>query len=81
MKMRYTRTFCLFVYLFVWLFDFCHKNDLNYKLNILGLCASGNVFFNFWGVDQTKITSPIYSATILNKNWDSFNWKTKETDI
>ena len=26
-------------YLFVCLFDFCHKNDLNYKLNILGpLC-------------------------------------------
>ena len=25
--------------LFVCLFDFCHKNDLNYKLNILGpLC-------------------------------------------
>ena len=31
--------FCLFVCLFVCLFDFCHKNDLNYKLNILGpLC-------------------------------------------
>ena len=51
MKMGYTRTSCLFVCcfvwlfvvlfvcLFVWLFDFCHKNDLNYKLNILGpLC-------------------------------------------
>ena len=43
MKMRYTRTSCLFaclfVCLFVCLFDFCHKSDLNYKLNILGpLC-------------------------------------------
>ena len=29
----------LFVCLFVCLFDFCHKNDFNYKLNILGpLC-------------------------------------------
>ena len=30
---------CLLFCLFVCLFDFCHKNDLNYKLNILGpLC-------------------------------------------
>ena len=36
---------------------------------------------NFWGADQTKITSPIYSATILNNNWDSFNWKIRGTDI
>ena len=39
------------------------------------------LFFNFWGADQTKITSPIYSATILNKNWDSLNWKIRENDI
>ena len=38
-------------------------------------------FCNFWGADQTKITYPIYSATILNKNWDSLNWKIRENDI
>ena len=37
---------CLLVCLFVWLFDLCHKNDLNYKLNILGPLCLWQCFFD-----------------------------------
>ena len=55
MKMGYTRTSCLFVCcfvcLFVCLFDFCHKNDLNYKLNILGPLCLWQCFDNITSDD------------------------------
>ena len=48
----------LFVCLFVCLFDFCHKNDLNYKLNILGplclwqcFCMNGQVIYEWSYID------------------------------
>ena len=41
MKMRYTRMSCLFVCVFY----NCHKNDLNYKLNILGPLCLWQCFF------------------------------------
>ena len=70
MKMGYTRTSCLFVCCFVWLFvvlfvclfvclfDFCHKNDLNYKLNILGpLCLWQCLYLHVWFIGISFLIS------------------------
>ena len=65
--MSYTRTFwqfvlCLFVLffylfvcLFVCLFDLCRKNDLNYKLNILGpLCLWQCLISRWWKILESS---------------------------
>ena len=64
MKVGYTRRSCLIVCLlfcslgclFVCLFDFCHKNDLNYKLNILGPLCLWQCFI--WKVKREEMYCP-----------------------